>query len=222
MRAKNGSLEFVIETGPEFFPPDSAPLQIAVANVEGGLYLLDRVFGPGITGHVFDANTYQPILAEIRVVEVDSTQLYVEPRKNDSIFGRFFRLLNNGVYTVEVIAEGYDTIRLENVVVDDTLKYLTFNLVSLDEYVNNYIVPIKIYPNPFTNSTTLKYELQQPELVTLSIYNHLGQLVYQTQVNQPQGKQQLIWNAEGYADGVYYYRLQVGDAVANGKMVKVR
>jgi hypothetical protein len=29
-------------------------------------------------------------------------------------------------------------------------------------------------------------------------------------------------NVERYAEGVYYYRLEVGDAVANGKMVKVR
>jgi hypothetical protein len=80
----------------------------------------------------------------------------------------------------------------------------------------------EISPNPFTASTTLSYELNQPEKVWLSIYNHLGQLVYQTQENQPQGSQQLIWSAEGYAEGVYYYRLQVGDAVANGKMVKVK
>jgi photosystem II stability/assembly factor-like uncharacterized protein len=78
------------------------------------------------------------------------------------------------------------------------------------------------YPNPFTTSTAIEYELHQPEKVTLSIYNHLGQIVYQTQENQPQGSQQLIWNADGYSEGVYYYRLEVGDAIANGKMVKVR
>jgi hypothetical protein len=50
----------------------------------------------------------------------------------------------------------------------------------------------------------------------------MGKQLYQLQENQPQGTQQLIWNAERYADGVYYYKLKVGDAVANGKMVKVR
>lgn len=79
-----------------------------------------------------------------------------------------------------------------------------------------------VYPNPFSTSTTLSYELQQPERVTLRIYDFLGKQVYQTQENQSQGQQQLIWNAEGYADGVYYYRLQIGDAVVSGKMVKVR
>jgi hypothetical protein len=76
-------------------------------------------------------------------------------------------------------------------------------------------------PNPFTTSTTLSYELRQPENVSLSIYNHLGQLVYQTQETQPQGSQQLIWNAEGYPEGVYYYRLKTGGEVASGKLIKV-
>jgi len=87
---------------------------------------------------------------------------------------------------------------------------------------NSTLYEINTSPNPFATSTTLSYELQQPEKVTLSIFNHLGQLVYQTEENQPKGSQQLIWNAEGYADGIYYYRLQVGDAIANGKIVKVK
>jgi hypothetical protein len=78
------------------------------------------------------------------------------------------------------------------------------------------------YPNPFTSSTTIEYKLQQPEKVSLTIYNHLGQLVYQTQGNQLQGQRQLQWNAEGCAEGIYYYKFQVGNEVANGKMVKVK
>jgi N-acetylneuraminic acid mutarotase len=92
---------------------------------------------------------------------------------------------------------------------------------SISEAWNQTILA-KTSPNPFTTSTTLSYELKQPEKVTLSIFNHLGQLVYQTQLNQQPGNQQLIWNAEGYAEGVYYYRLKAGDQVANGKLVKVR
>ena len=84
------------------------------------------------------------------------------------------------------------------------------------------LIGLSASPNPFATSTTLSYELLQPEKVSLTIYNHLGQLIYQEEENQPKGKQQLIWNAERYADGIYYYRLKVSDAVANGKLVKVR
>jgi len=93
-----------------------------------------------------------------------------------------------------------------------------FEIANLEDSSDN----INIFPNPFTTSTTLSYELQQPEKVSLSIYNHLGQMVYQIEENQLQGKQQLVWNAEGLPDGIYYYRLQAGDAVGNGKLVKVR
>ncbi len=86
--------------------------------------------------------------------------------------------------------------------------------------IENGLSGLMIKPNPFTTSTTIEYELKQPEKVTLTIYDHLGQIVYQTEENQPQGQQQLLWNAEGYANGIYYYRLQIGDAAANGKMVK--
>jgi hypothetical protein len=71
--------------------------------------------------------------------------------------------------------------------------------------------------------STKRYTLlKQPEKVILTICEHLGKQVYQTEENQQQGSQQLKWNAEGCIVGVYYYRLQVGDEVANGKMVKLR
>jgi len=92
--------------------------------------------------------------------------------------------------------------------------------VSIDEA--SFSGDITKSPNPLTTSTTLSYELKQPSTVQLSIFNQIGQVVYEYSEEQPQGKQQLVWNAEGVPDGIYYYRLQVGNAIVNGKMVKVR
>ena len=103
-------------------------------------------------------------------------------------------------------------------VVSATVDISAYSDIIDDIYGNK----LTIQPNPFTTSTTIAYELKQPEKVSLNIYNHLGQLIYQTQERQPQGKQRLIWNAEKFADGIYYYRLQAGDDVDNGKMVKVK
>jgi hypothetical protein len=114
------------------------------------------------------------------------------------------------IYDRNLNSEEVDTLYNEL----DPFANITENAISFLN-LNNF-------PNPFTTSATLSYELQEPENVQLSIYNHLGQIVYQTQENQLKGNQQLIWNAEGYADGVYYYRLQVGEASTNGKLVKVR
>ncbi len=117
--------------------------------------------------------------------------------------------------------------------VDESLGWVVGDLGTILHTMNGgtvgYVEQLKpnslsanLYPNPFNTSTSIEYELTQPEKVILTIYNQMGKQVYQQQESQSQGKQQIIWNAEGFADGIYYYRLQVGDEVANGKMVKVR
>ncbi|MCB2201227.1 T9SS type A sorting domain-containing protein [bacterium] len=77
-----------------------------------------------------------------------------------------------------------------------------------------------IHPNPFTTTTAIEYELKQPSLVQFSIFNQLGQLVYQHTENQQQGIQRLRWDANGHPEGLYYYLLQTGDQTATGKLVK--
>ena len=92
--------------------------------------------------------------------------------------------------------------------------------ISVDELVLSYNITMR--PNPFSTSTTLEYKLKQPEIVQLSVYNQLGQLVYQHSEEQTQGSQQLHWKADDQPDGLYYYRLQVGEQITNGKLVKVK
>ena len=81
---------------------------------------------------------------------------------------------------------------------------------------------IKIQPNPFNTSTTIEYTIQQPETVQLSVFNQLGQLVYQHSEDQQQGTQQLQWDAQDQSEGLYNYQLHAGDQVATGKLVKMR
>lgn len=78
------------------------------------------------------------------------------------------------------------------------------------------------YPNPFYSMTIIKYELLQPEIVQLSIYNDLGKLIYQEQEYQQKGKQQFLWNAEKYSHGIYIYRLQLGTQIVSRKIVLLK
>ena len=79
-----------------------------------------------------------------------------------------------------------------------------------------------VFPNPFTTSTHIEYELKKPSKVQLSVFNQIGQLVYQLSEEQNQGIQKLTWQAENLPKGIYFYSMQVGDQAANGKIVKVR
>ena len=82
---------------------------------------------------------------------------------------------------------------------------------------------IILYPNPFSTSTTIEYELSQSGTVRLTIYNQLGGQVDSIEQSQSQGLNKIIWFAKNnLSNGIYYYKLQVGEQVAIGKMVLMR
>jgi len=85
-------------------------------------------------------------------------------------------------------------------------------------YFNDFLT---VSPNPFTTSTTLSYTLEKPENVQCAIYNVQSQIVYMMQEKQDKGEQQVQWNADGLPAGMYYFRIQAGDKVGGGKMVKM-
>ena len=67
------------------------------------------------------------------------------------------------------------------------------------------------YPNPFNPSTTIRYELPVRALVTLKVYNLLGQEVA-TLVNEEKdaGSYQVEFDGTGFSTGVYFYRMRAG------------
>jgi hypothetical protein len=60
-------------------------------------------------------------------------------------------------------------------------------------------------------------------LVTITVYNTLGQQVAQLVNEQQQaGYCDVVFRADGLASGVYFYRIQAGDFVASKKLLLLR
>jgi len=93
--------------------------------------------------------------------------------------------------------------------------------VAAPEILTDKSLSISHFPNPFTAYTTLTYTLEQPENIRFTVYNVQSQIVYSMQEKQDKGDQEIQWNAEGLPAGMYYYRIQAGDKVGSGKMVKI-
>ncbi len=90
------------------------------------------------------------------------------------------------------------------------------------------IIPVRYtleqnYPNPFNPATTIRYSVPRAAVVSLKIYNVLGQEVA-TLINQRQagGSYSVSFNASRFASGVYFYRLSAGDFSSVKKMLLLK
>ncbi len=79
-----------------------------------------------------------------------------------------------------------------------------------------------VHPNPCSYETIFSINLPVPVLVKISIFDQFGRQVDFLQQKQTQGKQQIVWNAERFPSGMYYFTLKAGEQMASGKMVVVR
>lgn len=73
---------------------------------------------------------------------------------------------------------------------------------------------IRVFPNPYSGSTTIKYTLNKSCKVRLEIFNLLGQRVILLQNGeQAQGNYQIPFSARenGFSPGLYYLKYQIND-----------
>jgi hypothetical protein len=79
------------------------------------------------------------------------------------------------------------------------------------------------YPNPFNPSTSIGFGVSGSGIVSLKVYNFLGQEVA-TLVNEEleAGSYEVTWDANQFPSGVYFVRMSTGDFRATRKIVLLR
>jgi len=78
-------------------------------------------------------------------------------------------------------------------------------------------------PNPFRESTTISYSLEEGGRVQLSIYDKTGKVVTTlTDANQGPGRYSEVWNANGMPAGVYHYALYVDGELLVKRAIKLQ
>ena len=100
-------------------------------------------------------------------------------------------------------------------------------ITGIDGPVNGTI-PVKYaleqnYPNPFNPSTVIEFKMPAAGIVSLKVYNILGQEV-RTIVDgmQPAGSYTYRFDGANLSTGVYFYRLQTGSFVQVRKMMLLK
>lgn len=79
------------------------------------------------------------------------------------------------------------------------------------------------YPNPFSESTTIRFGTPEESVVRLHIYNILGQKV-RTIVDKhyPAGYHEHTWDPTSLASGVYLYVMEAGGKLLSKKMTYIK
>ena len=75
-------------------------------------------------------------------------------------------------------------------------------------------------PNPFSNSTSIGFYIDQPAVVELSIFDMTGRQLYYNKQNYTSGQHSMIIDQSDLnSKGLLYYQLSAGDKVATKRMI---
>ena len=79
------------------------------------------------------------------------------------------------------------------------------------------------FPNPFSVSTTIRYEVPIDGVIRLTVYDMLGRRV-RTLINEEQeaGRKEVVFNASGLSSGVYLLQLEANGNARTRKVLIVR
>jgi hypothetical protein len=120
-------------------------------------------------------------------------------------------------YVMQKLGEGQDTVYYMPVEVPTRLD------VNDREDVPRSFKLYGNYPNPFNAGTTIRFEIEENSYANLAIYNITGAKVATLVDGEMEaGVHSASWNADGFASGVYYYRLTSDSGSHVKKMVLLK
>ncbi len=155
------------------------------------------------------------------ISSVDSLMTYYRSYNNVN-----YSYIANALHNINIAFDGsFDTVSTKPIRIKSTravfsVPYLTpgsalptvlpaFQPIPVEPDIANQFVLLQNYPNPFNPYTTIEFELPEAAVVTLKVYNILGQEVTTLfdHVTMSDGHQVLDYDASNLASGVYFYRM---------------
>ncbi|MDI6767228.1 MAG: T9SS type A sorting domain-containing protein [Bacteroidota bacterium] len=213
--------------------------------------LLTGQFGPSAGNGNLNAEPWEGMLIEFDTVTVtnvwptyaDVTEYTVSDGSGEIIIRRdgkntFSNVPNDTIYPgTTIIKVGDKFVGLKGIIFYSFNRYKicprtnsdfgTYISVGVSEEISGQL-PLAYqlannYPNPFNPKTVIEYSLPQTEMVTIKVFNVLGQEVAKLKNEvQRAGRYRVSFDASHLATGLYFYRLQTPNFVQVKKMILVK
>ena len=193
----------------------SAPISVSDLNLYIGADPSDNVYLSGM-------------LDELTIWNVARTQEQITATMYDTLSAAYYATPDSGLVAYYRF-DKYEDLNVNNDGEDDIRDFSYFGnhadsygspelvlislLTSAEEYSND-LIPREFslnqnYPNPFNPSTRIKFSLPEKSLVTLKVYNIVGEEVA-TLLNEEKdgGIHSVDFDAGRLSSGVYFYKIQ--------------
>jgi len=130
--------------------------------------------------------------------------------------------LNNGDYAVAGVCEYFFTHSWARFAFISRFDAPVFSN-TIDAPVLPKEIEISVFPSPFNSTTEISFEMPRAALATIKVYDVLGreQATLLDDVMQG-GTRSVMWNAEGFASGIYFVRLSVGNVGVTKKVALIK
>lgn len=80
-----------------------------------------------------------------------------------------------------------------------------------------------VYPMPFTNQVSIKFNINHPGNAELFIFSSDGKMKHHSRKTYVTGgEKQLSWQPESEMSGIYFYQIRNDDAVYSGKLIYIQ
>ncbi len=131
-------------------------------------------------------------------------------------------VLGRGMDPINSITVARENVRRAIAEYQNNFATMTYTSPPPTNPVTDYVL-YQNYPNPFNPSTTIRYEIPQDGVVTIKVYDILGQEVA-TILNEfkKADRYEVKFNARRLASGVYIYRIKVNDFIESKKMIVLK
>jgi hypothetical protein len=104
-------------------------------------------------------------------------------------------------------------------IANSVTKWVVIETCSYVPEQDSPFTTLTIYPNPFSDQTTIEFELRENGLVHLDLLNTLGQTVLTLDKPTGEGKQRINIDKELPA-GLYFAKLTINDLTTTEKIIK--
>jgi len=95
--------------------------------------------------------------------------------------------------------------------------------VGENEVLPSHFVLNQNYPNPFNPSTTISFSIPNEELISLKVFNSLGEEVAELiDETKPAGNYSVSFDASKLTSGIYFYKISAGTFTQTRKMILVK